>query len=189
MSEPKILDHEYDGIQEYDNPLPGWWRLAFAASIGFAIAYVCYYHLLHFGSTAEERYRRDLAAWTEGKAKREAADAANVSEELIAQNAANPEIVAHGKGVFQTRCVSCHDEGGKGLIGPNLTDEYQIHGTTRMDIYHTVHDGAPGTPMLAWGEQLPDTDVVAVATFVTTLRGTNVPGKAPQGQHVGRLAP
>jgi cytochrome c oxidase cbb3-type subunit III len=92
--------------------------------------------------------------------------------------------VSAGAKLFATRCVSCHAEDGRGLIGPNLTDSYQLHGDTRMDILKTVRGGVQGTAMLAWGEQMSMQDVVTVATFVTTLRGTNVKGKEPQGHPV-----
>ena len=70
------------------------------------------------------------------------------------------------------------------MIGPNLTDHFQIHGDSRMDIFKTIRTGVAGTPMLAWGEQLPPTDVVAVTVFATTLRGKDIPGKEPQGHRV-----
>ncbi len=196
MSEPigleptdavRILEHEYDGIREYDNPLPGWWKAIFVGSIVFAACYGFYFHIANWGTSPDAAYRADLAVYDGQKARREAADAANVSEGLLAKNASDGKILAHGKEVFVSRCAACHTENGRGLIGPNLTDEFQIHGTTRMDIYKTVHDGVPGTPMLSWGEQLPATDILAVASFVTTLRGQNVPGKEPQGQRVGKF--
>jgi cytochrome c oxidase cbb3-type subunit 3 len=185
--ESRILDHEYDGIREYDNPLPGWWKAIFAGSIVFAACYGFYFHIANWGTSPDAAYRADLAFYDSQKARRETADAANVSESLLEKNAADEKTLAHGKGIFVTRCAPCHTENGRGLIGPNLTDEFQIHGTMRMDIYKTVHDGAPGTPMQAWGEQLPATDLLSVASFVTTLRGTNIPGKEPQGQRVGKF--
>src|SRR5262249_59128686 len=103
-----------------------------------------------------------------------------VREEVVARGAHDSEMMAKGEAIFGQKCASCHNTDGRGLIGPNLTDLYQIHGTTRLDLYNTVHDGAPGTPMIAWIEQLPAQDVIAVATFVTTLRGKNIPGKEPQ---------
>jgi len=187
VTEPRILDHEYDGIREYDNPMPGWWSAIFIGTIVFSVCYVFYFHVANWGTSPDAAYRTELAAYDSGKARREAADAANVSEQLLAKAAVDSKVLDHGRQVFATRCASCHTENGRGLIGPNLTDEFQIHGTSRMDIYKTVHDGAPGTPMLAWGEQLPATDVLAAAAFVTTLRGTNVAGKAPQGQKVGKF--
>jgi cytochrome c oxidase cbb3-type subunit III len=182
--EARLMAHSYDGIREYDNPLPGWWRAIFWGSIVFAAGYFIWFHVGHWGSTPESRYREALAEYDSTKERREAADAANVSEELLARDAQDPKVVAHGAEIFKARCVPCHTEDGHGLIGPNLTDLYQIHGTTRMDIYATVRGGVPGTAMLAWGEQMAATDVVAVAVFATTLRGKNIPGKPPQGHPV-----
>jgi cytochrome c oxidase cbb3-type subunit 3 len=183
MSEdPPLLDHSYDGIQEYDNPLPGWWSAAFIGTIVFACAYVALSPLL--ASTPDQAYRSALADYGSKKERRELADAANVSEAILERDAHDEKVLAKGAKVFAARCVACHTEDGHGLIGPNLTDLYQLHGDTRMDIFTMIRGGVAGTPMLAWGEQLPPTDVVAVAAFVSTLRGKNIPGKAPQGHAV-----
>jgi cytochrome c oxidase cbb3-type subunit 3 len=185
IDESKLMHHSYDGIREYDNPLPAWWRMIFVGSIVFAVFYGLYFHVVHWGKTPQETYRAELAEYQSNKSARDAADAKNVSEEVLAANAKNVAIVQHGAEVFATRCVSCHTADGRGLIGPNLTDLFQLHGTTRMDLYKTVRGGVPGTAMLAWGEQMPAADVLAVASFVTTLRGQNVAGgKPPQGQPV-----
>lgn len=184
-----VMDHAYDGIQEYDNPLPGWWKWIFIGSIVFAAMYGFYFHVANWGTTPAQRYQERLDEWQGQKVARDRAEAANVSEASLARAAADDKIVAHGAAVFAQKCVPCHAEGGVGQIGPNLTDEFQIHGTTRMDIFHTVHDGAPGTAMIAWGDQLPAGDVLDVAAFVSTLRGTDKPGKAPQGEKVGAFAP
>lgn len=182
--EAPILDHAYDGIQEYDNPLPGWWRAAFWASIVFAAGYWVWFHVVDWGSSPETTYRSALASYEEGRATREEAEIRDISEDVLARNARDPALVARGQALFAAKCASCHAEDGRGLIGPNLTDRYQLHGTTRMDIYKTVRGGVVGTAMLAWGEQMPATDVVAVTTFAATLRGQDVKGKEPQGQPV-----
>lgn len=179
-----VLEHAYDGIREYDNPLPGWWRLGFWASIVFAAGYLVWFHVAGWGTTPDERYRADLAAYQSQRAVREAEDSSSVTEELLA-TAAKGGVVEQGAQVFSTRCASCHGPDGRGVIGPNLTDLYQLHGSTRLDLFTTVKNGVPGTAMPAWGEQLPPGDVFAAATFVSTLRGKNVPGgKAPQGASV-----
>jgi len=179
-----LLEHAYDGIREYDNPLPGWWRAGFWATIVFAGGYVVWFHALGWGQTPDQRYRADLAAYQSQRAAREAQDTNAVTEELLA-TAAKGAVVEQGAQVFATRCASCHAADGRGLIGPNLTDLYQLHGNTRMDLFATVKNGVPGTAMPAWGEQLPPGDVFAAVTFVSTLRGKNVVGgKAPQGEPV-----
>lgn len=183
--EPKLLEHAYDGIREYDNPLPGWWRAIFWGSIVFAAGYWVWFHVAGYGQTPDQKYQAALADYNDKKQLRAAADAANVNEDLIKRDAADGNVTAHGAEIFASRCASCHTADGRGLIGPNLTDLYQLHGTTRMDIFNTVRTGVPGTAMPAWGEQMAAADVVAVASFVVTLRGKNVEGgKAPQGQPV-----
>lgn len=183
--EPRLLAHAYDGIREYDNPLPGWWRAIFWGSIVFAAGYWIWFHVAGFGQTPDQKYQAALAEYNDKKDMRAAADAANVNEDLIKRDAADSNVTAHGAEIFASRCASCHTADGRGLIGPNLTDLYQLHGTTRMDIFNTVRGGVSGTAMPAWGEQMAASDVVAVASFVVTLRGTNVAGgKAPQGQPV-----
>jgi cytochrome c oxidase cbb3-type subunit 3 len=183
-----LMDHAYDGIREYDNPLPGWWRAIFWLSIVFAAGYWVWFHVGGWGSSDDVLYRDKLAIYNEGKEQREAADARDVSEEMLARNSADPKTNDQGKAIFAARCASCHTENGRGLIGPNLTDGFQMHGTTRMDILKTVRAGVPGTAMLAWGEQMPATDVVAVSAFVISMRNTNVAGKEPQGAPVERFA-
>jgi len=180
----RLMTHAYDGIREYDNPLPGWWRAIFWASIVFAAGYWVWFHVAGWGTTPDARYRAALASYEGKRTEREAAEAKNVSEEALAHNTQDGKVLDHGAAIFATRCASCHTENGRGLIGPNLTDNYQLHGTSRMDIFNTVRGGVAGTAMPAWSEQMPATDVVAVATFVITLRGQNITGKEPQGQPV-----
>lgn len=179
-----LMEHAYDGIREYDNPLPGWWRTTFWLTIVFAAGYWVWFHVTGWGKTPDVKYEVALAEYVEQKGQREAAELRDISEDYFARNAANPATLAKGKEVFGARCASCHAAEGQGLIGPNLTDRYQIHGTTRMDIFKTVRSGITGTAMLAWGEQLPASDVAAVTAYVTTLRGADIPGKEPQGAPV-----
>ncbi len=179
-----LMAHSYDGIREYDNPLPGWWRAIFWGSIVFAAGYWVWFHVGHWGRTPDERYRAALAAYNDKRTIREAAEAASIDEATLTRDALDSAVVQHGEAIFMARCASCHDATGHGLIGPNLTDLYQLHGTTRLDILKTVRGGVLGTAMPAWGEQLPASDVIAAATYVITLRGKNLPGKEPQGQKV-----
>jgi cytochrome c oxidase cbb3-type subunit 3 len=179
-----LMDHAYDGIHEYDNPLPGWWRAIFWATIVFSAGYWVWFHVADWGTSETAGYQEQLAIYNDKKELREAADARDVSEVMLAKNAQDPAILAKGQQVFAGRCASCHADNGRGLIGPNLTDSYQLHGETRMDILKTVRGGVPSTAMLAWGEQMPAQDVIAVSAFVISLRNTNVAGKEPQGAPV-----
>jgi cytochrome c oxidase cbb3-type subunit 3 len=186
--EPALLEHAYDGIREYDNPLPGWWSAVFWTTIVFAVVYVVLQGVGWLQSP-REKYEAALALYQGQRGARDAAEAAMVSEEVLARKAADPKVLEQGRAIFTTRCATCHTADGRGLIGPNLTDEFQIHGETRMDIFTTVKHGVPGTAMLAWGEQMSPSDVLAAAAFATTLRGQNLPGKSREGQPVKAFAP
>lgn len=181
----RLMEHAYDGIQEYDNPLPGWWSAIFIGSIVFAALYGLYFHVVRWGKSPQEQYVVALGEYESKKALRDRAEAANVSEQVLARGSQDAQVVAQGEALFKSRCASCHAENGSGLIGPNLTDLQQLHGTTRMDLYNTIARGVPGTAMLAWGDQMSQADVLAATAFVATLRGKNLPGKEPQGNKVG----
>jgi cytochrome c oxidase cbb3-type subunit 3 len=187
--EPALIDHAYDGIREYDNPLPGWWSAVFWTTIAFSVAYVVALHGFGWLSSPREKYEAALAIYESRKGARDAAEAAQVSEEVLGRKASDPKVLAQGRAIFETRCATCHTATGIGLIGPNLTDHFQIHGETRMDIFTTVKKGVPGTAMLAWGEQLPAGDVLAAAVYAISLRGQDLPGKAREGHQVQAFAP
>jgi len=188
--EARLLDHDYDGIREYDNPLPSWWSMIFGACIAFAFLYFAYYDIARWGRSPADSYKVALAGWQSiyKSGPGGGGGGPTVTEEMLAAGAENPEVVARGAAVFAGRCTGCHTADGRGQIGPNLTDLFQLHGTTRMDLYGTIMGGAPGTAMIAWGEVMKPTEIVAVATFVSTLRGKNLAGKEPQGKPVPAFA-
>ncbi len=177
----KILDHNFDGIQEYDNPLPRWWVYIFWATIVFAVLYVPYYHFGPGGTVADE-YQ---AAMKEYYEQQSAAILAmgEINDEAIVTFSRNEGAMEEAKAIFRSKCMACHGMFGEGQIGPNLTDPYWIHGGKPTDIYRTIHDGVVTKGMLAWGNLLPPADVVKMAGYVLTLQGTNPPnGKAPEGE-------
>jgi cytochrome c oxidase cbb3-type subunit 3 len=185
----RLMTHAYDGIREYDNPLPGWWRATFWATIAFAAAYGFYFHLSGWGTTTDARYQRQL---TDYLAKRVFSGGGGAvvaaTEQSLARDSQSDVILEQGKRVFAERCSGCHLADGRGQVGPNLTDGFQLHGTTRMDIINTVTHGVAGTAMVAWGEQLPASELNAVAAFAISLRGKNIAGKEPQGNPVGAFS-
>ena len=185
----RLMDHDYDGIREYDNPLPGWWKAIFVGSIIFAGFYGLYFHVVGWGRSPADHYRDALARYDERRDDRERLEIANITEATLAQKVDDPKVVARGAEVFATRCASCHGPAGAGLIGPNLTDDRQIHGDSRLDTYRVVRGGAAGTAMMAWGDQLPAADVVAASAFAITLRGKMLPGKVPEGLPVKAFSP
>jgi cytochrome c oxidase cbb3-type subunit III len=186
--EAQLLDHNYDGIREYDNPLPSWWSIVFGATVAFAFLYFAYYNIAGWGRSPADSYQVALAGWQSiYKAGPGGGGGPSVTEEMLAAGTENPDVVARGAEVFAARCIGCHGANASGQIGPNLTDLYQMHGTTRMDLYAIILGGAPGTAMIPWGETLKPTEVIAVTTFVSSLRGKNLIGKEPQGKPVPTL--
>ena len=176
-----LLDHNYDGIQEYDNPLPGWWSALFWLAIIVSPFYAVYFHGAK-GRLVADEYQSDVAAVS--KVRAEEALKNPVDDEGLRTLAKDQASMAGAATVFQTKCAQCHAAQGQGQIGPNLTDNYWIHGGKPIAIYKTINEGGrPGTGMKAWGKELDPTTVRQLAAYVTTLAGTNPPNaKAPEGE-------
>lgn len=181
--EAPILEHEYDGIVEYDNPMPSWWKNMFWGTFVFSLGYLFWYHLGGNGVSVLAAYEADVA-----EASARAAEAAlgqEVSEESLEQLMADASSMEDAAAKFAASCAACHAEKGQGLIGPNLTDDRWLHGSgSLMDIYEVIAKGVPEKGMPPWERQLAPEDLKKVTAFVGTMRGTNVPGKAPEGNPV-----
>jgi cytochrome c oxidase cbb3-type subunit 3 len=175
----QLLGHAYDGIQEYDNPLPAWWLWIFWVTIAFTPVYIVHYHFGQ-GGLIKAEYEADLAVWNEAEAAR-AMESGVVDEATLTALMSDAGTVAAGEALFKASCVACHGDQGEGKIGPNLTDDYWIHGGSLMQIHRTIDQGVPEKGMLAWGKTLPPEDVRRLAAYVGTLRGRGVPGLPPQG--------
>jgi len=184
MSEmDRIFEHEYDGIQEYDNPLPGWWMLLFWATILFSAWYVVYYHMGQ-GESIPQQYDREMLALYDLQTK-QLLKLGPITDQTITGFTAKPDMMVSAGALFAQRCAVCHGNAGQGNIGPNLTDDYWLHGGRPTQIYHTITEGVPAKGMIAWKTQLGAGQILALAAYVETLHGTNPPNpKAPQGDLV-----
>jgi cytochrome c oxidase cbb3-type subunit III len=178
--------HEFDGIQEFDNKLPNWWLWILYGTIVFALAYWVFFHTLHVGKLPRESFRLEMVEAAEAQLAR--MSAGGLTDESLTLMATIPTKVAEGRKIFETYCIVCHGPQGQGLVGPNLTDNYWLHGAKPMDHYKVVTEGVPGKGMAAWGNQLGPTRVEAAVAYVLSIGGTNVPGKAPEGQLAGEPA-
>jgi cytochrome c oxidase cbb3-type subunit III len=178
--EAQLLDHEYDGIREYDNPLPGWWVWTFWGSFFFSIGYLAHYHLTGNGQSVAAAYEEDARVAREERAKETLKEAP--TEAALGRLMADKDLMLDAKVTFGERCAACHGAAGQGLIGPNLTDESCIHGDgSLMATYEVVSHGVPQKGMPAWALQLKPIEIRKLVAYVGSLRGTNVPGKAPEG--------
>jgi cytochrome c oxidase cbb3-type subunit 3 len=168
--------HQYDDIKEADNKLPQWWLWSFYLAIAFAFGYWIWFEAFAVGDSPLDRYSQErMAALDTGEP---------VTDELLLGLAADRLTVRAGQKTFGQNCAKCHGSSAEGNIGPNLTDSFWIGGHAPVDIYQTIIDGRSGKGMPAWGLQLGPGASKQVAAYVITLRDTNVPGKAPQGERV-----
>jgi cytochrome c oxidase cbb3-type subunit 3 len=182
---PALLEHEYDGIREYDNPLPRWWVWLFWGSFFFSLGYVVHYHLTGNGKSVLALYEEDARAAREQRAKESLKEAP--TEAVLGKLMADEALMLDAKVTFVERCAACHAAEGQGLIGPNLTDESCIHGDGSLTAtYEVVADGVPAKGMPAWELQLKPLELRKVVAFVVSLRGKNVPGKTPEGSDCKR---
>lgn len=166
-----------DGIEEYDNHLPNWWLATFYGAIIFAIGYWFAYHVYFAVPLPPADTLRVL-----DEIRIANPPIVATSDALVAMSK-DAAKVADGKQVFATNCVACHGPAGGGIVGPNLTDEFWLHGGAPDQIFNTVRDGVPTKGMPTWGPTLGGDRVKAAVAYVLTLRNTNVPGgKAPQGE-------
>lgn len=179
----KLLGSNYDGIQEYDNDLPRWWLALFYLTIVFAVVYTLYFEFGP-GLSPVANLEREMGEVEAAKKSQTAAvvPAAN-SEEKLLELVKDASVISRGQQVFATKCVACHGPQGQGLVGPNLTDNYWLHGGKITDMLRTVEEGVLDKGMLAWKALLPADELTAVVAYIYTLRGTNPPNpKAPEGQ-------
>jgi cytochrome c oxidase cbb3-type subunit 3 len=180
QEQDRLLDHSYDGIQEYDNPMPRWWVIIFWATIVFAILYALNVPWVGKGPGRIAEYNADML---KAQATRAAAEpAGGPTPEALAALAADPAAIASGKEIFTTYCAACHRPDGGGQIGPNLTDDSWIHGGALIEIRTTINNGVLAKGMPEWGKVLKPDQVSSAAAYVKSLAGTNPPNpKPPEG--------
>jgi len=184
----QLLDHSYDGIQAYDNPLPRWWVLLFWISVLVAPLYILYFHFGP-GLLGVERYDAEMIAFYDKQAG-ELLALGEVTESTLAGLMADASMMNSGEKIFQSKCSPCHGMFAEGAIGPNLTDGYWIHGPQLMDVYRTVREGVLDKGMLAWEDQLRPAELLAVSAHVGGLLGSDPPNpKPPQGTLSDRRPP
>jgi cytochrome c oxidase cbb3-type subunit 3 len=170
--------HTYDGIQEYDNPTPGWWNWLFIASIVFAPCYIFWFHAAGGSRTLHAQFERNLAANMELKFGE--LGTLNANQETLLRFIDDEQWLSVGKSTFATNCASCHGEQGEGRSAPNLTDDSYIHVNQIGDIANVVQKGAKGGAMPAWEGRLHPTAIVLVSSYVASLRGENLPSGRPK---------
>jgi cytochrome c oxidase cbb3-type subunit 3 len=175
-----MMDHEFDGIRELDNTIPPWFNILFYGTIVIALLYMLNYHVFKMSGLSAEEYNDEMkvAAMQRDELIRTGAFINENTVKLMKDDA----TLTEGKTIFTTNCTVCHGPAGGGLIGPNLTDDYWIHGGGVVNVFKTIKYGVPVKGMISWQNQLNPKQIQAVANYVLSLKGTNpANGKQPEG--------
>lgn len=178
-----LLDHDYDGLQELNHPLPFWWQFTFYGGIFFGIGYIIYYIFMN-GPSLRDEFKNEYGIIQEKLNLYKAQESQLTPETYAKFN--TPAGIENGKKIFIENCVACHLDEGAGDIGPNLTDNFWINskGTPETN-YPVVFNGVPDKGMPTWSEVLSKDDIYQVIAYVQTLHNTfHIKGKAPQGNRV-----
>lgn len=187
MSEEKnlVMDHTYDGIYELDNPTPPWFSFLFYGTIVIAIIYMVKYHVIGDGNIMENEYQAEMEHW-EVKTANYLAQQTDLIDETNVKLVTDSKILTNTKDLFLAQCAQCHGELGEGKNGPNLTDNYWIHGGELSEIFKTIKQGVPEKGMISWKGRLKPDEIQNMASYILSIKGT-VPegvGAGPQGTHV-----
>jgi cytochrome c oxidase cbb3-type subunit III len=176
-----MMEHAYDGILEIDNPIPAWFMTLFYGSIIVSVVYMFAYHVVGDGQIMTTEYKEQMV---EGETIKQAymkqfASSINENNVTLLKDETS---LKEGKKMFTQNCVACHAADGGGGVGPNLTDEFWIHGSTIKSVYHTISEGVAEKGMIAWKKSLNSIQMQQVASYILSLKGT-IPAKPkePQG--------
>jgi cytochrome c oxidase cbb3-type subunit 3 len=172
--------HAVDEIEEYDNPLPGWWLMTWYAAIVFSIIYMAYYSL-NFGPSHQDAYQAEkIGEFAQIQDFYDKNPIEPPSTELLLAGAINPEILSLGRQRFIKTCAACHGDNGQGLIGPNLADDFWIHGGKVTDVFTTIVKGVPAKGMPTWGRSIPQDEIAALVSYIRSINGSNPPDAKKQ---------
>lgn len=175
-----VLEHEYDGIRELDNSLPPWWKWGFIFTIIFSFAYMWYYHVGN-GPSSHDEY---VASVEKAELQKAAflSKSGNVIDENNVTLLQDPAELEKGKTLFTNTCAACHAADGGGTVGPNLTDDYWLHGGSLSDVFKSIKYGIPDKGMPAWQANMSPQQLAQLTSYVKSLHGSKpAVAKAPQG--------
>ena len=163
----ETVGHEWDGIEELNNPLPRWWLLSFYACILYAIGYVIVYPAIPMLSKGTEGLwgwtsRGELASETRAAESARAGTLSAIAATPIAQIVTDPKLFADakagGKAAFRVNCVQCHGSEAAGGAGyPNLNDDDWLWGGNLDEIHQTLLHGIrqPGDTQTRQVQNMP----------------------------------
>ncbi len=176
------LDHDFDGIKELNNPIPVWFNFLFYGTIVVAFIYFLAYHVFDAAPLQAKEYETELKV-AEVSKQEYIKKAGNLIDENSVTMLTDNAKIAEGAKVYTAKCAVCHGDKGEGKVGPNLTDEYWLHGGDVKSIFKTIKYGVPSKGMVAWQNSMNGAQMQELASYILTLQGTNPAGaKEPQGE-------
>lgn len=162
--------HNYDGIEEYDNPMPAWWLGLFVSSLIFAVIYLILFPGLWKGVLGWTQIKQ-LEAETAKHTRQYAPLFQQYAEQSIEALQSNSKAIKMGQRIFLNNCTICHGSDARGAFGfPNLSDGNWLWGGTSTEIKHSVMEGRNGQ-MPAWGVVIGETGVRNVSAYARSLSG------------------
>ena len=181
----QTMGHSFDGIEEYDNPLPKWWFWLFVATLTFGVVYLVLYPGLGNWKGILPGYPE---GWTQDAEWRQEMDQAQArfgplyaryAALPVAEVAKDPQALQMGARLFASNCAVCHGSDAKGAYGfPDLTDAHWRWGGTPEAIETSILQGRQGV-MPAWAQVIGEQGVADVAAYVLTrLDGRSLPADA-----------
>jgi len=174
-----LRDHAYDGIHEYDNPMPGWWKALFIGTIVFAALYFTIDITTSGQMSPVASYDQSVV---EDAKLRFGSMVLKPDAATLLKLSKDPLFQKMGESIFQTNCVSCHGRHAEGMACPNQTDNYYLDVKKIEDIVDVIAKGRNNGAMPAWGNRLQPNEIIVVASYIASLRGTNYPGgRKPEG--------
>ncbi|MDX2302927.1 MAG: cbb3-type cytochrome c oxidase N-terminal domain-containing protein [Microscillaceae bacterium] len=178
-----LLDHNYDGIKELDNHLPPWWVYLFYGTIAFAVIYLFTYHIVGIVPTPQQEYQAAVETASMEIAEYKKLMSANIDETNVTFLKDDKNALATGAKSFEANCAACHGKNLEGGTGPNLTDEYWLHGGDVKDVFKTIKYGIPAKGMIAWEKKLKPDEIQNISSFILTKQGSKpANAKEPQGE-------
>lgn len=175
--EPRVMDHEYDGIREYDNPTPGWWHLIFVGSVIFSAFYILIWDVSPLTPTVHDQWK--AAQQAEFRKLFGALGELKPDEPTIQKMRADTRLMEVAQGIFESNCAACHARDGGGINGVNLTDDYYKNVKVLTDILKVINEGAAAGAMPSWRNRLSDNERIITAAYVANLRGTTPKAPVP----------
>lgn len=178
-----LMDHDYDGIRELDNHLPPWWKWLFYLTIVWSMIYLVVYHVFDWLPLQDAEFNNEIVR-AEAALEAKRAAMTDLIDEASVEITTDATELENGATIFARQCAVCHQPDGGGNVGPNMTDQYWIHGGDIKDLFRTIKYGVPEKGMISWQSQLSPGDMRDVASFILVeLVGTTPANpKEPQGE-------